>query len=254
MEAFPLVVSDLHGNDRKFGQIVNHYGEDMHYVVNGDFVDGAIGTKRLMSMFDNLDTTLIRGNHELVLMAALLDENPETRESWQDLWLGTPDFSGYEHNTLESYGLERSEEPSETAIILRETMHKLGHLALLKQTQMYYETENLLVVHAGLNPVITWQDQRKYLDDIDANVSAGIFEEEPEQLRSFLLSKTVGTPKDLDKTLVTGHTHTNKSAEERRWPRNTRFPSRVFLASHLRGGAPAFAYESWSGRVKAFED
>jgi hypothetical protein len=252
-----VVVSDLHGHDEKFRKIVGYYGEDMHYVINGDMYDRTGGIINLMDMIRDLDADVNLGNHEYVLLGAVDDIDPERREAWQTTWLGfhKDGEGGYEDRTLDAYGLKRYTDNEDTAKRMRDRLNSHGHLAMLKEAAMYYEDDLVLAVHAGLRPEQTWVEQQRELDALAAAASARTYPTAPDQLFRGFLSGIMGTPRDLRKPLVTGHIHMDKpEPEQRRWPRDSRFPRRVLLASHLPAPAnhPAFAYETWSGKVRGF--
>jgi hypothetical protein len=250
-----VIVTDVHGNDEKFRQVLNHYGEGMHYIINGDSIDRGLGTPRLLDIFMDLNVDMVMGNHELVMLGALTDDNLERRDAWQQAWLGrdVQGNGGTEYNMLSAYGVKKQPERADTAELLHEKLARLGHLALLKNAQWYYEDDSVISIHAGIDPIQSWQTQKRYLDSVAALAQANLFPVEPEQLRSFRMARSATLPRDIAKPVITGHEHRRHlNAEERRWPRHTRYPKRVFLASHLPDGDPLFAYETWTGQVRDF--
>jgi hypothetical protein len=132
-------------------------------------------------------------------------------------------------------------------------MQEVGHITLLKEAELYYESDELLTVHAGLAHWIPWARQQSLLDTASDLKRAGIFLNEPEQLINYDYATDWQRPYDVPKTLITGHHHKHGTSERTysKFPRL--YPDRVVLASHLSDGDPLFVYESWTGQVKTFE-
>lgn len=249
-----VVMSDLHGQADLLRKVVDYYDNDVEYLVNGDVIDRGKNSKGLVSLLMEIGARVNKGNHEWVLQAALSDIDSQRRNAWQVVWLGVGGQKlGYENLfLLRSYGLERLPRRTDTAQALKETMREAGHWQWLVDTEMYTETDELLVVHAGLKSTVSWQQQRRKLDAIQAMQEARIFLDEPSQLFDYEFSNDWGVPKDLDKVLITGHTHRGGKAEARVYPSPPELPHRVQLASNLAIGMPLYVYENWTGQVREF--
>ncbi len=247
------VVSDLHGHDQALRQAVNFY-DGIHVLANGDIVDGPpySSPKETIHILADIGATLVRANHEGVLLGALTDTDRGRRAGWQEQWLSPTKTQRYESNTLRSYGLERMPSWDDTAEALKAKLKELGHLAILEEALPYYETDEMLVVHAGLAHWNTWQVQRRELEAAGALMDARQFLEEPPFMGSFDYAKEWRTPYDLGKPLITGHAHRKASAEARTYSTHGRL-RRIQLASHLSVGQPLFVYESWTQQIRVFE-
>jgi serine/threonine protein phosphatase 1 len=153
------VIPDIHGHlgklDRALSLIRRDGGADAPIVFLGDYVDrGPDSRGVLQRLVDGMEAgrpwTLLRGNHEAMMLDALAADEPPGRRgrlSWFN-----EHVSG---QTLASYGLSRHD-PSAT-------IHRAipqAHLDLIGQTKLWHATESLILVHAGLRPGVALQDQR----------------------------------------------------------------------------------------------
>lgn len=249
-----VVLTDLHGHADKLREVVTWYGDDTHFVINGDVFDRGPDSCETLNIIQDLDADLVLGNHELAVLGALGEKDSERRWAWLHLWLAQGGTTrGYEENTLESYGEKRRSNDIETAHYFKEKLIALGHLALLENAGMYYEDEELLVVHAGLSTQLTWARQQKKLDAAVLLAAHGTYEEEPDQLISYQYATDRNRPSDIGQTLVTGHHHgRSKDLDHRRFYGSGPKPVRVQLASSLVQGDPLYAYESWTGDITRF--
>jgi hypothetical protein len=239
-----VVLSDIHGHADKLREAVSWYGENMHYVINGDMIDRGPDTKETLNILSDIDASLLLGNHEWALLGALDDKDPSRQAAWQEVW------SGYESGTLAAYGHDRSQ--PENLLRFRDILESVGHIALLRSAGLYYESADMMVVHAGLDSRQPWADQKAALEALDDARSASQFDSEPPQLFSHAYASDWKRPRDLGKTLVTGHHHKRGPARCRTYPAGDKMPERVQLASRLTAGDPLFAYESWSGEIIGF--
>lgn len=249
-----VVLSDVHGFAEKVRAVVDHYDNDVHYVFNGDCVDRGPDSKGVLDIIQETGGDLVLGNHEWVLLAALTERDTARQWGWGETWLfRTTTSRPYEDQCLTSYGQTRRSNPFETAHYLRARLQELGHLALLQAAPLYYETDDLLVVHAGLITNKPWQKQQAKLDKLDVLKKAGIFQAEPEQWESYRHALDLGRPADVHQTLVTGHAHLKADSHARSSGQNsTGIPRRVQLASFLNKGDSLFVYESWTGQIMPF--
>ncbi|MBA3758574.1 metallophosphoesterase [Candidatus Saccharibacteria bacterium] len=249
-----VVLTDLHGHADKLREAVAWYGDDTHFVINGDVLDRGPDSCETLNIIKDLDADLVLGNHEWAMLGAFNEQDSERRWAWLQLWLGKGGkVSGYEGNTLKSYGERQRSNELETAHYFKERLQKLGHLALLQKSELYYEDDELLVVHAGLSTRLTWARQQSKLDEASALAKGRIYIDEPPQLISYEYAMDWERPSDVQQTLITGHHHgRSKQTATRRFPEYGGKPTRVQLASSLIAGDPLFAYESWTGKITRF--
>jgi hypothetical protein len=254
MENF-VVVSDVHGQRDLLLRVIDYYGLPLGYRFNGDLIDRGPDSKGTLEVVKELGdiATVIDGNHEVSLKAALTDADDSRRSGWQDVWLGLPPiYRPHEIRLLESYGLERQSENELTAQLLKQEMARLGHLALLEQAIPYYEDDEYLIVHAGLDHQQSWKKQRSELDEYAAFTQSKQYLNQPDPIFEMAYSNRWEIPWDLNKTLITGHSHRERSSEERLYSKHNKL-KRVQLASNLTAGAPLFVFESWSKNIRVFE-
>ncbi len=130
-----IAISDIHGcflTLEKLLQTIAYQPED-HLVILGDLIDRGPRSKEVLDLFLSIKAkgqslTLLRGNHEVMLLDALKDPGKELRF----VRAGGAD-------TLLSFGV------SSVRAIPDE------YLSLLKSTVDYFEDEHALYVHAALN-------------------------------------------------------------------------------------------------------
>lgn len=243
-----VVITDVHGYSDKLRQAVDCYGEDTRYIMGGDFINKGPDSKGVMGILAELDTVLLAGNHEWVMFASLDDIDPERRRIWsEEMWLRSPRNISMERRFLESYGIPEYKDVADIQEATKEKLQKLGHYAMFESMQLYYENDEMVVVHAGLKPQRSWVSQRAKLDEAARLKKAHIFLGEVPQLNSANLSHKVRRPYDLEKTLITGHTRPNGDGQ-RLW-RNGSQIARVMLDSSLSRGSNLLVYESWNADI-----
>lgn len=257
MEYPKVVISDLHGQVQKLIAVLMHYGNDYQYIFNGDVIDRGPDSKGTLEVIRSMGDAaiLLTGNHEWTLRAALTDADSLRREMWRDeVWLNPSLKRRLESRFLESYGIVTDKINEDITREIRYRMWQLGHLALLEEAQMYYEDDEIVVVHAGLDGDQTWVSQRRQLDTYESLANSHIFTDEPPQLFDFRLCDSFRLPRDFGaRTLITGHTHLRLGADDRITSRkHTTTPLRVRLASHLQAGDPLYIYETDSQEVREF--
>lgn len=137
-----LAVSDVHGEVEKLERVL----EDAQYdptkdqlVLLGDYIDRGPHSKEVIELVMELveeGAIALKGNHEDMWFQAFLEED---WDEWiQDIGLAT--FHSYEGDID----------------LMKEHIHWLR-----KHLLMYYETEDYIFVHAGLEPEtpLEWQDE-----------------------------------------------------------------------------------------------
>jgi len=161
-----IAIGDIHGMADLLQRLLDDISptaEDQ-LVFLGDYVDrgnhsrGAID--RLIRLKRELPATIfIRGNHDQMLIDALIelgvtegprlrDVSPFFRENGPDSDLGK--FLSIGKETMSSYGI------SDPADLPQQ------HIDFLKETQLWWQQDEFLFVHAGLNPGIPVIQQDPY--------------------------------------------------------------------------------------------
>lgn len=245
-----VVITDVHGYSDKLREAVDYYGEDTRYIMGGDFINKGPDSKGVMDILSGLDTVLLAGNHEWVLFASLDDMDPERRRIWsEEMWLRSPRNIRMEKRFLESYGIPEYRKVSDTQQATKEKLQELGHYAMFAGMELYYEDDEMVVVHAGLKRRKSWVAQRASLDEAARLKDAHLYLREIPQLNSANLSHKVLRPQDLGKTLITGHTRPNGNGQ-RLWSNGWQ-TTRVMLDSSLSGGGNLLVYEPWNAGIKS---
>ncbi|WP_370570223.1 metallophosphoesterase family protein [Paenibacillus sp. JCM 10914] len=188
-----MAISDIHGCYDEFNQLLDKVKYDPStdkLILLGDYVDRGMKSKevveQVMALKANYGVITLRGNHDQMMLDAILLDTPEHNSRW---------LRNGARLTIESYtgsdflsGEMTPEKYAEGKAYIME--HYAHHLAFLDVLDFYYETESHIFVHAGLNPgVPDWKRQPE--DDF-------IWIREP-----FFLY-----PTGLAKTVVFGHTPT----------------------------------------------
>jgi len=247
-----VVMTDVHGYVDKLWLAADCYGDDVGYVMGGDFINKGPDSKGVMDILAELeDVVLVSGNHEWALMAALSEGDPERRRAWLErVWLRASNNDGTESHFLASYGIRAYRRAEDVRAATLERLQELGHYPMFEDMELYYEDGEMIVVHAGLDPQVSWKKQRDELDDAKDLQRESVFLHHIKQLNSRRLSREVKRPKDVDKTLVTGHARPRRT--DRRIWRNSSRAARVMLDSALSAGNDMLVYESWSGSIREF--
>ncbi|PSQ96684.1 MAG: serine/threonine protein phosphatase [Bacteroidetes bacterium SW_9_63_38] len=171
-----IAIGDIHGCAKSFEALLDEIdpSPDDHLVFVGDYIDRGPDSKgvidRLLELREEVECTFLRGNHES-LMLGYLDSGAF------NLWRVNGGVS-----TLQSYlENERSED-----IEIPE-----HHAEFVRETKLYYETDDFFLVHAGLRPDLTIEENLEQSDD-------KVFMWERDHLDSESLA--------WEKTVVCGHT------------------------------------------------
>ena len=169
-----IAIGDIHGCARSLDGLLRELDptDQDHLIFIGDYIDRGPDSKGVIDRLIELDSqfrcTFLRGNHEDLLLGYL--DNGE-----YDIFAMNGGIA-----TLSSYMTEDGEMeiPEE-------------HIAFVRATELYLETEDFVFVHAGLRP-----DQSVAQNLEDANPEVFLWE------RSHL--KAYSLP--WEKTVVCGHT------------------------------------------------
>ncbi len=156
-------IGDIHGQlaelDRVLSLIEADGGADAHIVFLGDYTDRGPDSRGVLDRLINGVSqgrrwTVLRGNHDRMFCRYLTDgnEHDERIKSGKG-WL-TPSLGG--PTTLASYGVNVEE-----GDILKRAQAAVPpeHLAFLESRSLWYETDNLLFVHAGIKPGVPMDEQ-----------------------------------------------------------------------------------------------
>jgi serine/threonine protein phosphatase 1 len=192
------VIGDVHGQTEKLTSILNQLDDRPELkngwvVFIGDLVDRGPDTKGTLDAVAQLlnagrKTTVVAGNHELAMAAALgLIETPAYAD-WSSRWLGS--FGA--EATFASYGI-----PFGDCQALRRALPE-EHVAILIGAPWSVEHRDYFFVHAGLDPHMPFRAQKAILQQRDYSLNSP----------GWLFSKKwpfEAVPSDCDKVVVSGH-------------------------------------------------
>jgi len=131
-----FAISDIHGCCNTFEELLQQIGltKDDELYLLGDYIDRGPDSKGLIDYIWQLQEEgyqlhCLRGNHEEMMLASIVDK------SWRENWIG---YNGGAE-TIASFGVQ-----SWTDI-----PHK--YLFFLNKLDYYFEVDNYILVHAGLD-------------------------------------------------------------------------------------------------------
>jgi serine/threonine protein phosphatase 1 len=164
------VIGDVHGQYDGLMKLLEEFapGADDKLYFLGDLIDRGAQSSKVVEWVINNNHTCLKGNHEQMCIEAF--DAPETSMLWQG-WLTNGGAT-----TLESYT---------DADMLTE------HLQWMRQLPLYLDLDNYWLVHAGVDPNLTLEDQTS----LEFCWIREPFHSSP-------------NPYFSDKTIVTGHTIT----------------------------------------------
>lgn len=141
-----LAIGDVHGCRYTLEQLLDyaHPTEDDEIIMLGDYVDRGPDSKGvielLIALQKSVSITCLKGNHEIMMQQSAQDSE------YFSSWLGV---GGKE--TLQSYGVDDLKHiPS-------------AHWDFLNSLDDYYETEDVIFVHANAYPELDMVDQPDYM-------------------------------------------------------------------------------------------
>jgi hypothetical protein len=189
-----LIVGDVHGDLERLFSALRPYPADRYETVFlGDMVDGGpFGVGALRYARDRPNTTMLLGNHEALMLAALRDQEQKVR------WLG----AGGQPHDLEEL---RKDEPLQDWLKTRPALLKLddgtlaqhsdndGYLALLPPPQDQPDPVKTI------NEQTVWVLEHEPSFFWDVTSPYGLFEKQPLRLEQWL-------ERTASKRLVHGHT------------------------------------------------
>lgn len=151
-----LVISDIHGCFDEFNallNLVNYVPNQDRLILLGDYVDRGPKSKEVIEKVIKLakykNVIVLRGNHDDRFLSVL---NGDTHVF--DIFL---EYGGME--ALKSYCAE-AERKSIHEVINYINLEFPDHMDFLHQTKLYFEDDDFIYVHAGLDPTYpNWKEQ-----------------------------------------------------------------------------------------------
>lgn len=164
------VIGDIHGYldqlDRALSLIERDGGRDAEIVFVGDYTDRGPDSRqvieRLMRERDaGRNWTFIKGNHDRMFQWFMEDQPRQEPHlpvnlSWQHERLGGL-------ATLASYGVDVEGAPRLSALHAQARAKvPASHIEFLTHNQLFAETDDLFIVHAGIRPGVPLADQTEH--------------------------------------------------------------------------------------------
>lgn len=147
MKSMVYAIGDVHGKYELFQELLNYYDPQRHQLVlMGDLNDRGSRSKECllmgMKLVKETGAVYLRGNHEEYFLQFL-----QSPEDWYQPYVrngGNETFSSLLHpGAAEEYS------PTEIAMMIRSRYPEL--VEFLAQRPLYYEWEDYLFVHAGVD-------------------------------------------------------------------------------------------------------
>jgi calcineurin-like phosphoesterase family protein len=175
-----VIVPDIHGEYERLEDLLNLLGQ-FDYLTNhrlaflGDFVGRGPHSRLVVDRVSELvkqGHLAVAGNWEIMLEAACWKPADADPRLLSELWLRS-----YERNILASYEVQAiAGSPCQTLAALRQRLEEFGHDRFLRNLPLYLEYQRFILVHAGLDPSVSWPDQRSILQ----NRYAAILDDAPQ--------------------------------------------------------------------------
>lgn len=181
-----FVVGDVHGQFTMFEEILSHWNEkEQQLLLIGDLGDRGENSKACFELANELvnekGAICLMGNHEDMLLRFL--NNPEENYSIYRMNGGMKTVQSFLHP-----GAQEEYSPTEIAMMLESRYPFLR--PFLEKLSLYYEWENYVFAHAGVD--LTYTDWTQTSDRDFVWIREGFFDQ----------------PNKTDKTIVFGHTIT----------------------------------------------
>ncbi len=144
-----IAIGDIHGCAKSLDALLDRLdpSADDHLLFVGDYIDRGPDSKgvidRLLELQEDHECTFLRGNHE-ALMLGYLDAGAF------NLWRVNGGIA-----TLQSY-MKNGQPDVEIPDL---------HADFVRETEMYYETDDFLFVHAGLKADVSIEDNLSKFDE-----------------------------------------------------------------------------------------
>lgn len=148
-----LAISDIHGELELFNRLleqVNYDASTDQLILLGDYVDRGPNAKGVLERVIELEqqgAIVLRGNHDQMMLEAAKGETGAAGN-----WLRNGALP-----TLQSY------DASIKGMKLPGTELFWEHVEFLKKTKFYYETDDYIFVHAGVQPDVPVEETDPYV-------------------------------------------------------------------------------------------
>jgi len=236
-----VVVSDNHGRPELLYAIDDFYRSSKRLIIDGDILDGNNSKGAIQAACD-IGALLLLGNHEWGLLGTTFETDESVRYDFAaSLWPRVHD------RVLSSYGVYPDLASPANALRLIDKMPD-NHKDLLLGADMFFETEDVLVIHGGVTSE-DWRSQREqleYRNDVRLNDNRYYIEGSyiPEQIQDveILVDENVALS-GLNKLLINGHFHRPFENFESRFSNDGK---RLYLATE-KDADFALVWEGWSG-------
>lgn len=144
------VMSDIHGCYNQLVQALNHWdSEKEHLIIIGDLIDRGPDSLKVVRELMKLrkdfpdNVTVLKGNHEEMLLAWLKDTPRELLESY---------YNTSHEETFKSFmGIERYRKSSRKQRPLDLLYNNKEELNFMNSLPLFLEKENIIFVHAGID-------------------------------------------------------------------------------------------------------
>lgn len=147
-----LVISDIHGELELFGELLQkaqYDPENDQLILLGDYVDRGPDSRGVLNRVMELKergAIVLTGNHDAMMLAAAAEE-PVARERWA---------RNGAIPTLQSY------DSSIQSMEIPATADFRKHIDFIGELDYYYETDEYIFVHAGVQPGTPVQETDPY--------------------------------------------------------------------------------------------
>jgi len=156
-----LMISDIHGCIEPLNQLLEEIGFDSttdQLILLGDYVDRGPKSKdvveRVIDLVNNHRTIALRGNHDQRFVDLILTNNPQIQAKFMEHG-GVQTLLSYFHFDCQVMNMELLQEARNYI-----SSHYRHHIEFLNTLPYFYEDEDHICVHAGLNPHYTdWKNQ-----------------------------------------------------------------------------------------------
>lgn len=148
-----LVISDIHGELKKFEQLLGEVEYDPEFdqlILLGDYVDRGPNSKGVIEKVMSLKEAgalLLKGNHEDLMIKALTTDIERSWNHWIKLCGGDKTLFSYGFSEID---IAASEEKFQKPELHSSTLNK--HLEFIQGLENYIETSDYMFVHAGVHP------------------------------------------------------------------------------------------------------
>ena len=156
-------IGDIHGQidqlENALRLIEIDGGADAHIVFLGDYTDRgpnsrAVVERLLNGIAEGRNWTVLRGNHDRMFCRYLADGTEHDSQIKSGKGWFDPALGGTE--TLRSYGVEVG---GTDTLKRAQAAVPPEHLAFLESRPLWFETDELIFVHAGIRPNVAMEDQ-----------------------------------------------------------------------------------------------